>query len=89
MATQNEGKIKLAKKAGFNKPLGGDTLVQVNGMELSMKEMRDKAIASATDHPDLGGIKVSSLEVYVKPEEGKVYWVARHNKGEVSGSTEI
>ena len=67
MATQNEGKIKLAKKAGFNKPLGGDTLVQVNGMELSMKEMRDKAIASATDHPDLGGIKVSSLEVGFEP----------------------
>lgn len=89
MAEKKAATIDLTKKAGFSKPLKGDTAVQVNGVELFMSDMREKAIASATDHPDLAGIKVTKLDVYVKPEERKVYWVAHHNKGEVSGSADI
>lgn len=79
-------KIDLAKKAGFNKPLGGDVVFQSGGAELSAKALTEKAKAAAEKHPDLAGIKVNSLSVYAKPEEGMCYWVAVHRDGEVSGS---
>ena len=78
--------IDLKKKPGFNKPLGGDVVFQADGAELSAREIKAKAVAAVSDNPAAEGLKINALDVYAKPAEGMGYYVARHNKGEVTGS---
>lgn len=81
--------IELAKKPGFNKPLGGDMTVQMDGMELSAKNLKAAAVKAVEKNPDAAGLKINSVDVYAKPAEGMVYYVAKHNKGEVTGSFQL
>lgn len=78
--------IELKKKASFNKPLGGDVFFQLDGRELSVKALKDQAMAAAAANPDTAGVRINSLDVYVKPAENMGYYVARHGKGEITGS---
>lgn len=81
--------VKLDKKPGFNKPLGGDVTFQACGKELTAKAMRDLAVKAVSGNPEAQGLKINAVDVYVKPEEGALYYVARHGKGEVSGRVDL
>lgn len=81
--------VKLDKKPSFNKPLGGDVVLQAGGTELSMKALRDRASAAVSDNPDATGLKINAIDVYVKPEENACYYVAKHSHGEVTGSFQL
>lgn len=83
--------LKKKKHVGFNKPCGGDTLLQVDGADYSVKELRDKAlkILAAEDSPCEDGCKVNAVDIYVKPEDGKCYYVAHTTRGDVEGAFEL
>lgn len=81
--------IDLKKKPGFNKPLGGDTKFQYGGAELSAKGLKDRAVEAIMENPEAAGLKINSVDVYAKPEEGMLYYVAHYKDGEISGSTTI
>lgn len=78
--------IDLNKKPSFSKPLGGDSVVQADGMELSMKSLKDRAVKAVTDDPAAAGLRINSVDIYVKPSENACYYVAKHSHGEVTGS---
>lgn len=81
--------IDLKKKPGFNKPLGGDVVFQQGGAEYAAKALREKAAAAVMDNPEAAGLKINAMDVYAKPEEGMLYYVARYKGGEISGSAAI
>lgn len=78
--------IELNKKPGFNKPLGGDAVVQLDGLELSAKGLKAMAVKAVEENPEAVGLKINAIDVYAKPAEGMGYYVARYNKGKVKGS---
>ncbi len=78
--------VDIKKKPSFNKPLGGGVTFQVNGRELPAKDLMDRAREAVSDNPEAEGLKINAIDVYVKPEENMIYYVARHGKGEVKGS---
>lgn len=79
------------KKVGFNKPLGWGETLQVGGKDYSVKTLREKAMehmcsdGSAVEN----GCKVNSVDLYVKPEDGKCYYVAHTTRGDASGEFEL
>ncbi len=86
MATKKE------KTVGFNKPLGGDTVVQLSGgYEFSVKAAREKCMAVLEQDEFLkeNKAKVNSVDVYLKPEEGKAYYVAKTSAGEATGCVDL
>ena len=78
---------KKKKKVGFNKPVGGDATFQLGGADYSAKALKDKAlkILASEDGPAEDGCKVNSVDLYVKPEDGKCYFVAHTSRGDCSG----
>lgn len=77
---------------GFNKPLGGDCVLQIPGMsDMSIKAIREKCAAALGSDPALCEAKarVNAIDVYVKPDEGKAYYVAKTSIGESTGSVDL
>ena len=68
--------IELKKEPGFNKPLGGDVFFQFDGRELSAKNLKELAVAAVSENPEAAGVKINSLDVYVKPAGNIGYYVA-------------
>lgn len=79
------------KKVGFNKPLGWNETVQANGKEYPVKTLREKAMADMCSDGSAveDGCKVNSIDLYVKPEDGKCYYVAHTTRGDCSGEFDI
>ena len=83
--------LKKKKKVGWNKPLGWNETLQIGEAEYSVKSLREKAMAAlaADDSPIEDGCKVNSVDLYVKPEDGKCYYVAHTTRGDVSGDFDL
>lgn len=83
---------KKTNTVGFNKPLGGDAVVQLpGGQEFSVKAVREKCMKAVSEDPELqeAKAKVNSMDVYLKPEEGKAYYVAKTADGEATGCVDL
>lgn len=77
---------------GVNNPLGGDCVLQIDGMaDVSMKAVRAKCVAALKADEALreAGARVNGVDVYVKPGENKAYYVAKTSIGEATGCVDL
>lgn len=83
--------LNKKKKVGFNKPLGWNEVLQVGGTEYSVKALREQAMADMCSEESAveSGCKVNAIDLYVKPEDGKCYYVAHTTRGDVEGSISL
>lgn len=66
----------------------GDTYVQFGGREAAMKDMK-AAVLADIEAKASEPVKIESLNMYVKPEEGRTYYSANGPTGEISGSVAL
>lgn len=89
------GKIAEKTKAPAKKPVapkkavvGGGTYLQIGDGELDCAALRAKALQDAESRLATG-TKLTGLDVYIKPEDGKAYYVAKSKDGEAEGSVDL
>lgn len=83
---------KKERRIGVNNPLGGDSVLQIEGLsDISVKSVRAKCLDALESDEALcaANARVNAIDVYVKPAEGKAYYVARTSAGEVAGSIDL
>lgn len=76
----------MRKKVSVTRWPSGDVHLQMDGRDIAMKGLRE-AVLDDMESRATGNVKVESLDVYLKPEDGRAYYAA--NEGSVSGSVSL
>lgn len=66
----------------------GDTYFQLGNKDVGMKALRTSVLDDLEANTE-SMLRIDALDVYVKPSDGRAYYVAQGPSGQVSGSVAL